>query len=371
MAKKNKTNEEWNAIAQSLGFKDMEEAKEWQRTEGRKWGYTGAADGKLGESRNGKIGSADAVRRWRTSQLGKKSKSSLSTKTPSLTKIVTSQMGSPEQKKQAQDELYTESYRTLSNGTQDYLSDKEILEGRNKVNKKKKQNKSQNQQEQNQQEQNKVSTFASNFIKSPVQALVDYVLWQGDRLGLPSNATNMLRDWNATLPYRTSSAIRAGFNTMFNDEDFMTNYNRALANPSFYENLKTIHPLSNDNKNYSQEELDIINRMRSQTGAITNSDIKRETSNNSYGGNAPISDYFSPERVVQTSIGQSSGKNGVTYDVFDVNTLSDVAKHDNDMYMNMAKDNPGFNYATLRAVLPYIGATDVMPDYLKIHTQIK
>lgn len=62
-----KTNEEWNAIARRYGFKNMDDVANWQRTEGRKWGYTGTIDGKFGESE--KEGSTlSAYRKWNSAK---------------------------------------------------------------------------------------------------------------------------------------------------------------------------------------------------------------------------------------------------------------------------------------------------------------
>lgn len=64
-----KTNEEWNAIARQYGFKDMDDVANWQRTEGRKWGYVGDNDGKLGKN------SIEVYRRWNTATKSKNWKS--------------------------------------------------------------------------------------------------------------------------------------------------------------------------------------------------------------------------------------------------------------------------------------------------------
>lgn len=61
---------------------------------------------------------------------------------------------------------------------------------------------------------------------------------------------------------------------------------------------------------------------------------------------------------------------GYVQDLFDVNTRSQTAKHDNAMYINRALSNPGINYQTLRAVMPFINTIDIMPDEYKIQTKI-
>ncbi len=85
--------------------------------------------------------------------------------------------------------------------------------------------------------------------------VTDLVLSTADKTGAPTNVTNYLRDLNVAIPYRTSSAIRAGFNTIVKGGDFSKNYEVALANPSWYERTHTINPLPVTNSNFSEAEL--------------------------------------------------------------------------------------------------------------------
>ena len=73
--------------------------------------------------------------------------------------------------------------------------------------------------------------------------------------------------------------------------------------------------------------------MAGKKSRITNSDIKRVSVDGKYGANGAISSYFSPTKVVQTSLGQTSGRDNILTDLFDVNVKSDVAKRDNQMYI--------------------------------------
>lgn len=87
---------------------------------------------------------------------------------------------------------------------------------------------------------------------------------------------------------------------------------------------------------------------------ITNEDIKRVSENGKYGGAGSVFSYFSPTKVVQTALGQTSGnaKEKTITDTFDVNTQSATAKRDNQKYVTLAKNTPGFNYQTMRATMP-------------------
>lgn len=214
--------------------------------------------------------------------------------------------------------------------------------------------------------------FFDNLARNPGQAVTDGVLYVADKAGLPSNATNLLRSLNTSIPQRASATIRGGVSTLFNDKNFSQNYNEALSNIDPITDFFTIQPLTNTNSNYSQEELDALNRMVDKNGQITNKSIKAGSSNGRYGANSSIKDYLTnPEKIVQSSIGQASGKDGFIYDIFDTNTQSQEAKSDNANYWQTMKANPGLNYATLRAFLPYVDNTDIMPNKHKVKTTIK
>lgn len=211
--------------------------------------------------------------------------------------------------------------------------------------------------------------FSRNMVINRNQALVDGALYLADRLGVPSNATNYLRDFNVSIPYRIKSGIQGGINTLINGKSFKENYQNALANPGLLTRITTISPLTNNEGNFSNDEMNIIREMAGDKSNITNSDIRRVGGR--YGAAGSVSQYFSPIKVVQTAIGQTSGKNGTLTDLFDVNTVSNEAKRDNQMYLDMALEDPGANYQTLRATMPYLNMIDIMPNEYKIHSNIK
>jgi hypothetical protein len=90
------------------------------------------------------------------------------------------------------------------------------------------------------------------------QGLIDGALYLVDRAGFPTHMSNYLRDLNVSLPYRAKSAIRAGVDTILNDKSFEENYNHALANPRAFVRMSSAKPLTNTEKNYSDEELAIL-----------------------------------------------------------------------------------------------------------------
>lgn len=191
-------------------------------------------------------------------------------------------------------------------------------------------------------------------------------------MGAPSNATNYLRDLNVSIPYRIKNAVHAGVNTLVNDKTFSENYNDLLANPSAFTDFTTIRPLTNTNGNFSEEELGVIRDMAGKDFKISNADIKRVSEDGNYGGRGDVSTYFTPTKVVQTALGQTSGNaaDKTITDTFDVNTVGSTAQRDNQMYIKMAKENPGANYQTMRATMPFLNMIDIMPDKYKIKTKI-
>lgn len=218
-----------------------------------------------------------------------------------------------------------------------------------------------------------IKQVGSNFVRNPLQTKVDVALYVADKIGAPTNATNYLRDLNVSIPYRIKNAIHAGYNTIMGDKSFKENYDELLANPGWYTDFSTIRPLTNNNTNFSNEELQVIRDAAGEDFQIDNADIKRVSEDGKYGKNDALTKYFSPSKVFQTAIGQSSGNadNKTITDVFDVNTVGDIAQRDNEMYLKEAKKNLGPNYATMRASMPYLNMIDIMPNKFKIHTKLK
>lgn len=218
-----------------------------------------------------------------------------------------------------------------------------------------------------------IKQVGSNFVRNPLQTGVDVALYTADKMGAPTNATNYLRDLNVSIPYRVKNALHAGYKTIMGDKSFKENYDELLANPGWYTDFSTIRPLTNTNTNFSNEELQVIRDAAGEDFQIDNADIKRVSEDGKYGKNDALTKYFSPSKVFQTAIGQSSGNSDdkVVTDVFDVNTVGDRAQRDNDMYLKEAKKNIGPNYATMRASMPYLNMIDIMPNKFKIHTRVK
>lgn len=219
----------------------------------------------------------------------------------------------------------------------------------------------------------KVKQGVVNFVKSPVNGIIDTALYLADRAGAPTNATNYIRDLNVSIPYRTRSAVEAAIQTLYNGKDFDANYQNKLEHPSSINNALTITPLPNDNGNYSDEELNVIREMVNEDGSIDNNSIRKVSSDKRYGAFGGLSKQFTPDKVVQMSIGQARANPENPewiHDVYDFNTKTSYDNRVNRLYMEQAKKNLGANYETLRAISPYINSTDKMPNAHKIETYI-
>ena len=223
-----------------------------------------------------------------------------------------------------------------------------------------------------------IKRFFINLLKNPRLALTDAVLYEADRLGLPSNAMNFLRDAALGGNYRFYTALTALFNTVMDGnytstETFKNNYNNYYdyykKNPSALQDFTAINPLINSNGNYSEDEINALSKMVDKNGNITTQSI--EALGEGYGRQDKISNYFTPVRVVNSSIGRAQGKNGYIADIFDWNVGDPQGNAVFNAYEKRMKDNgPKLDYNTMRYIGQNVGMTSDMPDEYKVHTII-
>lgn len=198
-----------------------------------------------------------------------------------------------------------------------------------------------------------------NNLKNPGQTAIDTGLYFADIIGLPSNVTNYLRDLNVAVPQRGAAVVPAAIKSVVKGTPYTDEYRSELANPNIFTRMRTIYPLTNTDLNFSKSEKEAIRQMAGDKGYITNADIKRVDGR--YGASGSTLSYVTnPIKVVETAMGQT----GKGYDVFDFNTLGDVAEHDNQMYINMDKGLT--DYAGMRASALKTNSLDYMPDKHKI-----
>ena len=224
-----------------------------------------------------------------------------------------------------------------------------------------------------------VERFLTNLVKNPRLALADGVLYTADRLGLPSNAMNFLRDAALGSNYRFHTAVTSLYQTIVDGkcddaetfkQCFQCNYDYYTKNPSTYQQFRSIKPLINTNGNYSDDEMAALHRMVDKNGNITTKSI--EALGEGYGRQDGLLNYFTPVRVVSSSIGRATGQNGYIHDIFDWNISDPQGKAVHNAYEKRMKENgPSFDYNTMRYIGQNVGMTSDMPDDYKIKTTIK
>ena len=223
-----------------------------------------------------------------------------------------------------------------------------------------------------------IKRFFINLLKNPTLALTDVALWEADRLGLPSNAMNFIRDAANGGTYRLGAALSSVLKTIVDNkyidtQSFSYEYDKNLEHykkePSFLQELKTINPLINDNNNYSEEEMDALQRMIDSNNNITTESI--EALGEGYGRQDKVWNYFTPVRVVGSSIGRANVRNGYVEDIFDYNVGDAYSDAVHKAYeKRMKKNGANCDYNTIRYIGQNIGMTSDIPDKYKIKTSI-
>jgi len=222
-----------------------------------------------------------------------------------------------------------------------------------------------------------VKGFLHNFGKPGF--MTDALLTVGDIAGLPSNATNYIRDLNSNIRNglnpltRIADALTAVQRMLTKGMNFGEAYKDAKTNPSWLSREIYMTPIEVNENNFSWKELQTLMRMASPSGKITNADVIRESSRGTYGSTkAPMGWYLTdPSGVVQTAVGQSSGRDGYITDAFDVNVGDEQSDRDNDLYKYKVLGGNANAYSMLRAIRPYTSSTSKDSDAQKIHTVVK
>ena len=181
-------------------------------------------------------------------------------------------------------------------------------------------------------------------VLHPSTFLKDAVLYVADMAGVPSQYTNAVRDINSNLVNKTGAAIEGIYNMATGKaENFQEGYKQADTNPSPVAGaLFRYYPLTNTDKNYSQGELEEINKLDRASGGkpgqITARGYKRLNNTNHYALNS--NEDNRNRNTVEWSIGQTSG-------IKDPNTgeryLSDVFAFDE-------ADNPTYQKKVQKSI---------------------
>ena len=193
-----------------------------------------------------------------------------------------------------------------------------------------------------------------------------------------TNAMNFIRDAANGGTYRLGAALSSVLKTIVDNkyidtQSFSYEYDKNLEHykkePSFLQELKTINPLINDNNNYSEEEMDALQRMIDSNNNITTESI--EALGEGYGRQDKVWNYFTPVRVVGSSIGRANVRNGYVEDIFDYNVGDAYSDAVHKAYeKRMKKNGANCDYNTIRYIGQNIGMTSDIPDKYKIKTSI-
>ncbi len=161
------------------------------------------------------------------------------------------------------------------------------------------------------------------------ESIVDASLYGADVLGVPSHITNALRDiniWRANQPVIVADAL---YNMLSGKKDNVLDaYREADTNPSELAKHFEVFPIENTESNYTGDELAAQYELRQHSGgkpgAITSDGYKWANSGR-YAGDIDASNFMSPFKVNEWSLGQTSGikgedGNNYTSDIFAYDT---------------------------------------------------
>lgn len=153
---------------------------------------------------------------------------------------------------------------------------------------------------------------------------IDYLLWKADRAGAPSHVTNAVRDFNNRIqnfPIIAADAVTRYAGGGY--DNILQAYKDADVNPSRTAKKMLVYPYTNDQNNYSKEELaamkDLVNKTQLNTGDIGYKAYKMHNGGR-YAGDINFSNFNDPYKVAEWSLGQTktinNGTNRQLYDDF-------------------------------------------------------
>lgn len=136
---------------------------------------------------------------------------------------------------------------------------------------------------------------------------IDYLLWKADRAGLPSHVTNAARDLNnrvQNLPIIAGDAvaryIKGGY------DNLLQAYKDADVNPSKVARKLLVYPYTNDENNYSKDELSAMRKLSDISGKGTGAigyDAYRRVNRGRYAGDINLKNFNNPYKVAEWSLG--------------------------------------------------------------------
>ena len=189
---------------------------------------------------------------------------------------------------------------------------------------------------------------------------IDYLLWKADRAGAPSHITNAVRDFSnrvQNFPIIAADAVSRYIKHGDRYNNILQAYKDADVNPSIVSKKLLVYPYTNDENNYSKEELAAMRQLSDVTGKGTGAigyKAYRQVNNGRYAGDINFKDFNKPNKVVEWSLGQTERKNGdnpYLYDNFSYDT-----KDTKGVYLNGALHGNVNPIMALRSAFGIIGS---------------
>ena len=151
----------------------------------------------------------------------------------------------------------------------------------------------------------------------PLPTAIDRILHFADVHGVPSHVTNALRDVSNRAANEPVIMANAAYNFLTGKGDLKESYKQADINPSPLFQLFEVKPKLNTEANYSQKELAAMDELSrrsqsSEVGQITHKGYRavnaEKYNEGRYAGDISLGNFFAPSKVVEWSLGQTSGK---------------------------------------------------------------
>lgn len=204
----------------------------------------------------------------------------------------------------------------------------------------------------------------AHIVTRPVPTAIDRILHFADVHGAPSHVTNALRDVSNRAANEPFIMAEAAFNYLKDGEGLKEAYRKADVQPSKVMQMFEVQPKLNTEANYSPEELaamyDLQGRSNSpERGQITHKGYRSANAEKfgetRYAGDIGLANFNNPYKVLEWSLGQTSGMKGkddsYTTDVFAYDTVDTK-----NLYLRKMKSGEASPAMWLRGVLGVQGS---------------
>lgn len=199
-----------------------------------------------------------------------------------------------------------------------------------------------------------------HWLTRPSASVRDLALWGADVLGAPSHVTNAVRDISNRVANLPVISAEAAYNRLIGKNDSWEEaFKEADTNPAPFFQAFEVFPMTNTESNYSQEQLENQYLLREHSpgkpGQITH-DGYRYANEGRYAGDIEASNFFSPTKVNEWSIGQSSGVTDDEGETYTSDLFAYDKKDTDNVYLKAVKEGTASPAMLLRGILGTIGA---------------